>query len=227
MHPFFGTYVSPIYNNFLGNQTEHTTFIGFIVLALSIFVVITLRKDIIVRFWIISALFFSILSMGPILKINGETEFPIFDVTIPLPHLLLYYLVPFLENCRTTGRFFVIAALAFAVLAGYGISKIFEKGQESKLIISVLIISLISLEYLFIPYPVTSSAIPDFYVNLSSDQEYYAILNLRLHIPIMVSGGNCLFSDHGKPLVGNHHARIPSNARDFEKNTPFIRNYFI
>ena len=72
MHPFFGTYVSPIYNNFLGNQTEHTTFIGL--LYCQYFCSDYSRKDIIVRFWIISALFFSILSMGPILKINGETN---------------------------------------------------------------------------------------------------------------------------------------------------------
>ena len=84
------------------------------------------------------------------------------------------------------------------------------------------------MEYLFIPYPVTSSAIPDFYVNLSSDQEYYAILNLPSAYTNYGAQVETVYfqTAHGKPLVGNHHARIPSNARDFEKNTPFIRELF-
>lgn len=105
-HPLFGDQVRPIYDNFSGNALEHTTFIGYTILILSVLVFLTLRKNDLPRFWLLSALLFSLFSLGPILSINGKTTFTVFDVVIPLPHLILYYLVPFLENCRTTGRFF-------------------------------------------------------------------------------------------------------------------------
>jgi len=122
-HSLFGDLVRPIYNNFSGNATEHTTFIGYTILILTVLVFLRLRKEDLPRFWLLTAMLFSLFSLGPILSINGITKFTVFDVVIPLPHLILYHLVPFLENCRTTGRFFVVAALAFAVVAGYGISK--------------------------------------------------------------------------------------------------------
>lgn len=223
-HPLFGDLVRPIYNNFSGNATEHTTFIGYTVLILSVFIFLTGRKQELPRFWLLTALLFSLFSLGPILSINGKTAFTAFNVVIPLPHLILYYLIPFLENCRTTGRFFVIAALAFAVLAGYGISKILDKRAQKTVIITIILCALIIFEFLAVPFPVSYVDKPEIYKKISSDQENYAILEIP---PASLNYGAAVKfayyqTIHGKPLVGNHYARIPSDARQFEMNTPLV-----
>ncbi|MDD4254484.1 MAG: hypothetical protein PHP59_03820 [Methanofollis sp.] len=223
LHPIFGSIVTPIYTNFSGNSTEHTTYIGYAVLMLALFAFLKLRSSREVQFWTISAVSFSLLSLGPMLSINGETQFSVFNTTVPLPHLLLYYLIPFLDNCRTTGRFYVIAALAFAVLAGYGIAELLKRRTLKKDVLVVLIAGVVIFEYLCVPYPTSYVDQPEFYREIARDNENYALLE----IPATTNYGAGIKIEyyqtiHGKPIVGGQVARTPSGARSFEMNTPII-----
>lgn len=223
LHPIFGEMVTPIYSNFSGNITEHTTYIGYVVLLLSVFVFLKIRNNKEVKFWILSAVSFSLLSLGPLLSINGQTVFSAFNTTVPLPHLVLYYLIPFLENCRTTGRFFVIAALAFAVLAGYGIAELLKKDFPKKKLFVMLISVLIIFEYMCIPYPISAVEKPEFYQEIAQEEGDFALIE----IPATKYYGAGTMIEyyqtiHGKPIVGGQVARTPQGARDFEMNTPFI-----
>jgi hypothetical protein len=224
LHPVFGSAVTDIYKNFSGNTGENTAFIGYTVFLLSLFAAFKLKRNRYVKFWLISALFFSLVSLGPLLHVNGNTSFTVFNTTVPLPYLALYYLVPFLDNCRTSGRFFVIASLSFAVLAGYGISGLQKFNKKNKSIAAVIISSLIIFEYLAIPVPVSAVSQPSFYEELSQDKNNYALLEIPA-TQNYVAGSNIIYYQtiHGKPVVGNWAARYPSNARDFELNTPVIR----
>lgn len=223
LHPIFGGMVSPIYNNFLGNYSEHTTYIGYTVLLLSIFAFIKLKKQREVQFWALSAISFSILSLGPLLSINGKTEFTVFNATLPLPHLILYYIIPFLDNCRTTGRFYVIASLAFAVLAGYGIAKILENRDAKRDLIAIIIMIIIIFEYLCVPFGVSYVDQPEFYKEISLENESYAILEIpatkNYEAGVKIEYYSTI---HGKSMIGGKAARIPEGALDFEKRTPFI-----
>lgn len=223
LHPFFGDLVAPIYSNFSGNLTEHTTYVGYAVLLLSVFVFLKLRSDKEVKFWLITAISFSILSLGPLLSINGQTVFSVFNTTVPLPHLVLYYLIPFLDNCRTTGRFFVIAALAFAVLAGYGIAEPLKKDFPRKKLFVVLITAVIIFEYMCIPYPTSAVEQPEFYQEIAREEGNFALIE----IPATKIYGAGIMAEyyqtiHGKPIVGGQVARTPQDARNFEVRTPFI-----
>ncbi len=223
MHTFFGDYVKQIYDNFTGNVSEYTTFIGYTVIILSILVWIRLRHREEPRFWLISAIVFSVISLGPILHVNGETVFTVFNVTIPLPHILLYYFVPFLENSRTIGRFFVIASLAFAVLAGYGLSEISKHYKSIKNFIFLVVFVLVIFEYLCIPFTVSTVETPAFYKEISADGTYALLeipATLKYPAGIKVEYYQTI---HQKPIVGGQVARTPSSARDFESNTPIIR----
>lgn len=223
LHPVFGSVVAPIYANFSGNITEHTTYIGYAVLLLAIFASLKGRASREVQFWLLSAVSFSVLSLGPLLSISGETEFSAFNTTVPLPYLVLYYLIPFLDNCRTTGRFYVIAALAFAVLAGYGLAEILKRRSRTKDILVVLIAGAILFEYMCVPFPMSPADQPEFYKEIAKDQERYALLE----IPATTDYGAGIKIEyyqtiHGKPIVGGQVARTPSGARSFEMNTPII-----
>lgn len=224
LHPVFGDITKNIYDNFSGNFSENTTFIGYSVILLSLFSIRKIKGNKYVNFWSIAALFFSLISLGPLLHINGSTSFTDFHTTIPLPHIVLYYLIPFLDNCRTTGRFFVIASLSFAVLTGYGISEILKSSNSNKKIIAVMISSLIIFEYLTIPLPVSTVNRPSFYEEISQDKDNYALLEIPSTLYYGAGVNNIYYQTiHGKPVVGNWAARFPSNARDFELNTPVVR----
>jgi len=223
LHPILGDLVAPIYSNFSGNLTEHTTYVGYAVLLLSVFVFLKLRSNKEVKFWLITAISFSILSLGPLLSINGQTVFSVFNTTVPLPHLVLYYLIPFLDNCRTTGRFFVIAALAFAVLAGYGVAELLKKDLPRKKLFVVLITAVIIFEYMCIPYPTSAIERPEFYQEVAQEEENFALIEIpatkHYGAGIMVEYYQTI---HGRPIVGGQVARTPQGARDFEVNTPII-----
>lgn len=223
LHPIFGETVSPIYQKFTGNVSENTTYIGYTVLVLSIFALFALWKDLTVRFWGIIAIIFSIFSLGPVLHVAGQTVFTVFHISIPLPHLILYYFIPFMENSRTTGRFFIVAVLAFAVLAGFGCNELLKRHDTKKTLIVTLIATLIVFEYLCIPFPVSVVNQPDFYQKIGLDPDQYALLE----IPIASNyeaGVRIIYYQtiHGKPVVSGQIGRAPVNVRDFEKNTPFI-----
>ena len=105
LHPVFGNVTQDIYNNFLGNTSENTTFIGYTVILLSIFATRRLKENKYVIFWSIAALLFSLISLGPLLHVNGNTTFTVFNTTVPLPYLVLYYFIIKIIN-TIAGNFF-------------------------------------------------------------------------------------------------------------------------
>lgn len=225
LHPVFGRFMEDIYKNFSGNISENTTFIGYTVVLLSLFATVRLKENKYVKFWVIAALFFSLISLGPLLHINGKTSFTVFHTTVPLPHLVLYYLIPFLDNCRTTGRFFVMASLSFAVLTGHGVSELMKYSKDnSKNLVAIVISSLIIFEYLAIPFPVSVVNQQAFYEEISQDKDSYALLEIPATLKYGAGVSTVYYQTiHGKPVIGNWAARFPSDARNFELNTPVVR----
>jgi hypothetical protein len=227
LHPLFGGLITPVYHNFTGNISENTTYIGYTVLFLSLYAAWKLRKQILVIFWMVTALLFSLFSLGPILHVNGKTIFTVFytATTIPLPYTILSRIIPFLDNSRTPGRFFVIAALAFAVLAGYGADKLLTSWSTQKNVLCVLLCGLIIFEFLSVPCLISPADQPAFYKNISTDNATFAILEIPATMNY-TAGVKIIYYQtiHGKPIVGGQDARMPANARDFEENTPFIRD---
>ncbi|MCZ7403142.1 MAG: hypothetical protein O8C61_13045 [Candidatus Methanoperedens sp.] len=227
LHPLLGSWFSMHVNQFFtGNVAEYTTYIGYTVLILSIYAVIKLRKSMVVKFWGISAIIFILMSLGPVLKIMGQTQFTRFNITIPLPYIIVSKLVPFISNSRTIARFDVIVMLSFAVLAGYGISEINKKidSNKRKNIFSLVITILIIFEFLSVPVVTSFADEPVFYKQISHDTEKYALLE----IPATTNYTAGLKSEyyqtiHGKPIVGGQVARAPSGTLDFQNNTPFVR----
>ena len=225
LNPFFGRFTTDFYSNIPSWLAEKVNFIGYVVLALSLFACFRLRKKQEVKFWILVTLFFSIISLGPILHINGVYSFTAFKTYIALPYVVMYDIVPFLDNCRTVGRFFVVATLGFSVMAGYGLSELFKYRPEKKILISAVVCSLVILEFLCIPYPTTQVSVPSFYQKISNDQENYGLLEIPLNHNAGYMNFEYLYYQtvHHKPLVGGYAARYPANIRNFQKYTPFIR----
>ena len=107
-HPVFKDYVAPIYANFTSNYAENTVFVGYTVILLSLLALIKI-KTLEIRFWAASTFIFFVLSLGPILHINGIFEIPLegpYCTYIPLPYSILMQIPVFsLARLPADGRF--------------------------------------------------------------------------------------------------------------------------
>lgn len=225
LHPLFGRFTSELYSNLPSWFAERVNFIGYIVLGLSALSLLKSRRKPDIKFWLISTFLFTIISLGPILHFNGASTFTDYNIKIPLLYQLLYDTIPFLNNCRAIGRFFVIATLGYSVLAGYGFSELLKYKPERKKLIFSIVGLLLIFEYLCIPYPTAQVNIPDFYYKISNDTDNYGLLEIPQNSNAGYMDFKYLYYQtiHNKALVGGYAARYPVNASDFQRQTPFIK----
>jgi hypothetical protein len=99
-HPIWGFYIS--HQLTTRNPSERDVFLGYTVLALAAYGTWRLRRNRQVIFWAFVAVATWVLSLGPILQVAGKSSFTAFNVSIPLPYLLLYKL-PLFNIMRTPG----------------------------------------------------------------------------------------------------------------------------
>ena len=181
------------------------------------------------RFWLLSALVFALLAMGPRLQMFGTIT------NIPLPGAMLYEL-PLIRISRYPMRFVVITMLALALLAALGVTRLRQmlaerrqracvpsaiapvQGATSEVsrrsawierTIMATLIALIILDNLVAPFPLAAIYVPAIYAELSQDPEDFAILEAPFYYrssPVYM-----LFQIiHGKPLVGGYTSRTLS-----------------
>lgn len=232
-HPVFGSWIQENYFDKI-NATritwERVAFIGYTVLFLIVFESIRERSKALL-FWQISAIFFALMSLGPILHIFGQTIF--FGYEIPMPFKILSHIIPGLDNSRTPGRFEVLTLLSITVIAGQAITRIrkdirslhidTKSVQKLQTVIPLVIMTLIIFEYLSIPFVTSDPSMPEFYCSLAKEPGDFAILE----IPATYNYSSGIMAEyyqtiHNKKLVGGQLSRIPDSSRAFEKSMPFI-----
>lgn len=218
-HPIFKDLVSPINSHFTGNSAEFTVFAGYSVLFLSIIAILKIKtKEI--RFWALSAITFFILCLGPILHINGVTNFSLYGhfFNIPLPYQILKH-IPVFSIARVPSRWDVLVMLSLAILAGYGLNYIFciissksPSKRSKECIIFIIVSCLVLFEFLAVPFPMSSSEVPAVYKQLAAEADDYAIIE----IPAF-AGANYMYfqTTHGKKLVNGYVSRAPDYAFEF------------
>jgi len=120
LHPLWGALAQNIAGKFTGNTAENTVFLGYTALLVAMYSVLRAKeKDI--RYWVFVALFFLVLSLGPVLHILGDTEFTAFKVRVPLPYLILY---PLFSFTRVPARLIVMVMLSLSIVVAYGLKSL-------------------------------------------------------------------------------------------------------
>jgi hypothetical protein len=185
----------------------NTVFLGWVTLALALLGLWVTRGR--ARVWVWTALIFGVLSLGPLLQINGRYRFSLDGmlpegVTVPLPFTLLHF-IPVINANRTPNRNSVILMLALAVLAAYGVAWLLSRlaggvpGAKFQVpgsrfpipdtrypltfpaaLLTGLIIAAVILEHLAIPLPTTDARIPSVYRQLAAEPGDFSILQLPL-----------------------------------------------
>ena len=227
-HPFFKDMVAPTYQNFTGNGAEFTVFLGYTTMLLALLAIIKIRSSK-TRFWLYSALIYFILTLGPLLHINGVVTIPIegCTATILLPYAFLMK-IPIFSMARVPSRWTVLIMLSLTVLAGYGLSYLFNRFKEERVrnlplnhIFGIIITVFILFEFLAVPYPMSNASVPDFYKEIAPEPDDYAILE----IPVNINVEQYMYyqSVHGKALVNGRTPRTPESSLAFMQSTPLIR----
>jgi hypothetical protein len=206
---FFGRYAQVVILHFSTTGIESVVYIGYTVLTLAIFAAAKLWKA--AKFWLLGALVFVILSLGPILHVFGISSFTSLHINIALPESLLLSALPIF---RVPSRFILMVTLCLAVLCAITLKHAngwFAKLKRGK-IVGLLFFVFISVAFLaevnMLPFPVVEDAsAPAFYAELARMKDTFAVLDL----PQNYHAGN-RYMYYGtvseKPLVGGSISRI-------------------
>ncbi len=220
-NPLFGSAVHGVVQTFTTTSLyplEGATYIGYTVLALTIYAALKLRKE--AKFWLVSAAAFLILTLGPLLHVMGNSS-----LNIPLPETIIADTVPIF---RVPARMVVMATLCLAVAAAITVKQAnlhINKLKKGK-ILCLLFIALLSGTFLtecnFLPYPVAQNMqVPQFYSQLSQMNGTFGVLDLPQNY-----SDNCLYMYYGtvsqKPLVSGSTSHTTQQEILLRETIPLV-----
>ncbi len=150
-------------------------FIGYVVLGLAIYAAVSCFRDRGLRFWIVAAVVFAAIALGPTLRINGTER------DLPLPFDVLAAL-PFFKGNRYPSRYSVMLVLCWATLAGYGLHRLtgLWRGGGRRWAVSAGLGLLVVLEHLSVPLPLSDFRVPEVYAAIADEPGDFAVLEIPL-----------------------------------------------
>jgi hypothetical protein len=212
-------------------------YIGFGVLGLTALAIYRFRHKL--AFWWLSALGYMVLSLGPVLHVNGVSQFD-FDglkVRIALPFILLHY-VPLIKANRVPNRFSIMTTLCLAVPVGFAVAWLLVKvisGRRSKVgpllatTTAVILAGVVLFEHLSAPLPLTYAVAPDVYRQIAQDDGDFAILQLPLgwRNSYGIQGAEKTILEsyqavHGKRILGGNTSRNPESTFRYFAEVPLF-----
>jgi hypothetical protein len=233
LHPLGGDWVDTLRQTREGTarfRDVNTVFLGWAGLALAVVGALRYRRRL--AAWITSAVIFAVLSLGPLLQINGRSLFRLdgLETTVPLPFLLLHY-IPVVKANRVPNRFSLVLMLALAVLAGFGSYWLLRqvgrfKGLVGRTLLAaccLLLPVLLLFDHWSVPLPLTDARIPEVYEQVAADPGDFAILQLPLgwRNSFGVQGAESTLTQYYQTY---HHKRLLSG--NTSRNPPFKFDYF-
>ena len=175
-HPLFGSLVERF--DFDHTVGQHL-YLGYSVLALALVGAVRRWRRSTVRFWVVAALFFWLLTLGPRLRINGH------DTGLPLPFALVAQ-VPFFEGNRYPSRYGVLLTLSLSILVAFGTHWLLEKatadrkqraqtarqearGKKALVACFLPLAAVLLFEHLSVPLPLSDMRVPPIYQTIAGE----------------------------------------------------------
>jgi hypothetical protein len=202
-------------------------FIGYVVLGLAVYGAVRHFRDRGVRFWIVAAMVFAAISLGPTLRIDGQEH------ELPLPFDALAAL-PLFKGNRYPSRYSVMLTLCWAALAAYGLHSLTSRMRREALRRSLAGIAagLVVFEHLSVPLPLSDFRVPDVYSAIYADPGDFTVLELPLawRNGFRVTGTQdpvIMFEQfyqtkHEKRLLGGNTSRNPEYKFQYFAEAPVI-----
>jgi len=219
LHPIFGSYVESFYSKFQVGIAETIVFVGYTVLGLFIYALLSSQRRR-PKFWLISTMCFFILSLGPVLQIYRHSIFP-------LPHLPLRQM-PLVSSFHTPSRFDIMLTLCLSIIVAYTVKVLLLKlSSKKRFLISFIFFICIIFEYAAFPFPID--------VWSSSNLGYHLKRALRsssrgsiFFIPFSESwryeGGIRMYLQtiFNRPMLGGYISRTPPWLVNYYENAPIL-----
>lgn len=227
-HPLWGKLVKSIYANFSGNVFEQTVYFGYTIVAFAIVGFFKgPRRE--ARFWTFAAILFFILSLGPMLHINGKYLFDLGEkkLMFPLPSLLFHF-IPVLKGIRVFSRFDVMLMMSLAILVGYGLKAILERlhgaqwGPWAELGLAGLVSAGILFEFLNVPLPLLDAKIPHAYEAIGGENSGGGSL-LELPLDWKIAKYQYYQTAHRGKLIMGFAPRPSAALVEYADAVPFIK----
>ena len=223
-HPLFGSRTHPAYDQYYGDRSESRRFPVYLGLVTLLLAAIGLwRRPRAGLPWLVMFLVVFLLSLGPILRVNGRL-FP----GIPTPYNLLEPLF-ILRLLREPERFNIVLALPVAILAGFGVAAVLETLQKNsekaarwQPVLAVALGLLILFDYAGGPIPLQDATAQPFFEQLAGESGDFAVLTLPID-PVQSKVQMFDQTVHGRPLLHGHISRPPQGAYEFIDEDPWLR----
>jgi hypothetical protein len=159
----------------------------------------------------------AVLSLGPMLRIDGYDLFTEYSLPIPLPYALLTAL-PGVEFVRAAGRFMIPGYLALAIASAFGLSVVLDKYAGRRHILGILSLVAVAIELWPVSWPsATLPVVPEFYRSIASDGLEYGVFDL----PTKINSSDPYFTvssvyqwyqmSHGKGIASGYLSRNPES----------------
>lgn len=208
-NPLLGSWVEPRYLERAYQAAGFVCYLGFIPLGLALYGFSRSRSR--TFGWLV-------LGGAAILLACGSP--PLWDGTllesVPLPFAWMRS-APLLANLRVANRFLLLAALALAVLAGYGWKALWPRPKWALPMVAALIL----LEFSWVPFPVQAVDLPPLLQRVA--ERPGAVLDLPFHqhnrtVPNMVAQ-----TVHGRPIGGGYLSCYPPETIRGLEQEPVLR----
>jgi hypothetical protein len=215
-HPLWGDAVFQLYGNLIVNKI-YVPFLGYTSIALAVIGAVKDWRR--ARFWVLAAVVYVALALGPQLRVNDQL-YP----QIPMPYQLVGDLF-FVRILRKPDRFNIFLGLPVGMLVSLGLAALLRSrggGRKSVVLIGIAG-ALILGEYCPIPYTTVPAVTPAWYSQLAQEPGHFAILDL----PMQPQGFDKQYMfyqiTHHKPLVEGRISRLPREAFAFIDSIPLLQ----
>jgi hypothetical protein len=177
------------------------------------------------RFWWAFTAFFTLLALGPFIRVAGVMTY------VPTPWTLLRYL-PVLSNARSPTRFVAVAGMGVAVLFAFALRGLWQRRPALGRLWPVVALALL-VELSPVPRELHAARVPGFYQLIARDPRDVSVLEL----PVGVRSGASNVGDfnafsllcqtqHHKPLFGGYLSRVEDRWIDEYRRDPMMLALF-
>ena len=207
--------VAPFYENFVVNKF-YTPYLGYTAVLLA--AAGLLRRWRQTWTWLLLAIVYFSLALGPELAING-TAYP----KIPMPYRLVeeWFVMGLI---RRPDRLNVFLSLPLAMMAGWGMAWLLSivSSPRARWGLGTAVSVLLLLAYWPAPFATTPLTLPAWYAATAQDDEPYAVLDLPINDRSYDKWYMAYQTMHNKPLATGHVSRRPREATAFLDSVPLL-----
>ena len=230
-HPFLGQLItqSSIHNF---DKGQHI-YLGFVLLGLLMVAIVGYRRQSGFWFWVIAAVVFALLSLGPAITINGHVT------SLTGPFVILQQL-PFFKGNRYPSRYSVMLLLSLSVVAGFALVWIGRRladktpGKPAVALGLLLIAGLFLFEHLSLPLPQSDMRTPSLYQVIEPQPEPFTVLDIPFawRNGFRITGasttqfmfGQFYQTEHQQRLIQGNTSRNPEFKFQYFTEAPVINS---